>query len=102
MPDGPYAKVAREELILRDYLATDRTILANERTFLAYIRTALAFFLSGISLVKFFGALLFEIIGWVLIPLGAMTCVIGLMRYLKMNRLVRRITTDTPPRSNLG
>ena len=40
--DEPYEKYPKEDLILRDWLAADRTELANERTFLAYIRTALA------------------------------------------------------------
>jgi uncharacterized membrane protein YidH (DUF202 family) len=35
MTEQPYARFEREELIVRDYLAADRTALANERTFLA-------------------------------------------------------------------
>ncbi|GAP67936.1 hypothetical protein BA6E_101382 [Bacteroidales bacterium 6E] len=30
----------REQIILRDYLALERTRLANERTLLSYIRTS--------------------------------------------------------------
>jgi len=65
-----YSKFTNQELILRDYLATDRTILANERTFLAYIRTALSIFAVGISFLKFFDSLLIKIIGWIFIPAG--------------------------------
>ncbi|MGN0027609.1 MAG: DUF202 domain-containing protein, partial [Clostridium sp.] len=32
----------KEEMILRDFLAADRTLLANERTLLAYIRTGIS------------------------------------------------------------
>ena len=43
----------KEDMILRDFLATDRTILANERTLLAYLRTFISFFAAGIGFVKF-------------------------------------------------
>lgn len=33
-------KFNKDEMILRDFLAVDRTLLANERTLLAYIRPA--------------------------------------------------------------
>lgn len=37
MEEEPYSRFDQEELIIRDYLAADRTVLANERTFLAYV-----------------------------------------------------------------
>ena len=40
----------KDEMILRDVLAIDRTILANERTFLSYIRAFLNFIIGGILL----------------------------------------------------
>ena len=40
MNNAPYTQFKKEELILRDYLAADRTALANERTLMAYIRTS--------------------------------------------------------------
>ncbi|MDO8968100.1 MAG: DUF202 domain-containing protein [Algoriphagus sp.] len=41
-----------QELIVRDYLARQRTSLANERTLLAYIRTSLYFLVSGTALFE--------------------------------------------------
>lgn len=41
-----------EELIVRDYLARQRTYLANDRTLLSYIRTALYFLVSGTALFE--------------------------------------------------
>ncbi|WP_299517905.1 DUF202 domain-containing protein, partial [uncultured Flavobacterium sp.] len=38
----------RDEIILRDYLAMERTKLANERTLLSYIRSSLYLLLGGI------------------------------------------------------
>ena len=43
----PYSKFRTEEMILRDWLARDRTVLANERTLLAYLRTTLMLWISA-------------------------------------------------------
>lgn len=40
------------ELIIRDYLARQRTTLANERTLLSFIRTSLYFLVSGVALFE--------------------------------------------------
>ena len=40
------------ELIIRDYLARQRTTLANNRTLLAFIRTSLYFLVSGTALFE--------------------------------------------------
>lgn len=85
MSDDPYAKFANGKLILRDHLATDRTILANERTFLAYLRTFLTFLVAGVSFIKFFDILLLEIAGWFFVPLSFVIFIIGVKRYLKTN-----------------
>lgn len=81
MTDIPYSNFSEEKLILRDYLAIDRTILANERTYLAYIRTALALFIAGVSFINFFDSFLIVIVGWMFIPLGVVIFFIGSMRY---------------------
>lgn len=41
-----------QELIIRDYLARQRTALANDRTLLSYIRTSLYFLVSGTALFE--------------------------------------------------
>lgn len=41
-----------ETLIVRDFLARQRTKLANDRTLLSYIRTSLYFIVSGTALIK--------------------------------------------------
>ena len=76
----PYDGFDEEDLILRDYLAADRTGLANERTFLAYVRTALALFAAGVTLVHFFDSVWLEIIGWAFVPCGVATLLIGAIR----------------------
>jgi putative membrane protein len=88
MSSRPYARFAKEKLILRDLLAADRTSLANERTFLAYVRTALTLFVAGVTFIKFFNNRLVEIIGWVFAPAGVAALVLGAIRFQQMrNRL---------------
>ncbi|MEW5796671.1 MAG: DUF202 domain-containing protein [Candidatus Zixiibacteriota bacterium] len=90
-----YAKVDNERMELRDYLATDRTKLANQSTFLAYIRAALTLFVAGVTFVKFFDSPVIETIGWVFVPVGLATFVIGFLRY---NRLRIALDKIRPPR----
>ena len=79
------------ELILRDYLAVGRTDLANERTLLAYIRTALAVTAAGVTIVHFFESMWLDIIGWVLVPIGVATLVLGIVRYRRMKERIRSL-----------
>ncbi|OGK11917.1 hypothetical protein A2954_06485 [Candidatus Roizmanbacteria bacterium RIFCSPLOWO2_01_FULL_37_12] len=82
----------KEELILRDYLAADRTMLAVDRTFLSYIRTALYLFVAGVSLAKFFDSYLIQVIGWVLIPSGILTFIVGLERCTEMTNFIHKLS----------
>lgn len=87
----PYSRFDSDELIVRDYLAADRTVLANERTLLSYVRTALAFAISGASLVHFFISLVADITGWALLLLSVTTLGMGIRRYVSTKRRVDRI-----------
>ncbi len=91
MSNSPYSNFSKEELILRDHLAIDRTILANENTFLAYIRTCLALLISGASLLKFFDLVLMHILGWVLIFIGISILAIGTIKFKKMRQEINNI-----------
>ena len=91
MANGPYSRFAKEDLILRDYLAADRTVLANESTFLAYVRTALTFFIAGVTFIRFFDSLLIEVVGWLFIPLGIAIFALGLWRYKRMKDMMESV-----------
>lgn len=79
-----YERYRREEMILRDELAMDRTRLANERTFLAYGRTAIMLVITGGTLLKLFGhTALNEFAAWTIIVVGVATAILGLSRYLR-------------------
>jgi putative membrane protein len=84
LPNIPYESFRRHELILRDWLALDRTILANERTFLAYSRTSLTLIIAGLAFVKFFGHVFYVTVGYVFIVAGIGFFFFSLLRYRRM------------------
>lgn len=94
MNNSPYSRFSKEDLMLRDLLAMDRTILANERNLLAYIRTSLGFMIAGATLIHFFDILFLQIAGWVLIPIGASFLLIGIRRYRAVKYSIECIKSD--------
>ncbi len=91
MATSSYSRFSSEELILRDYLALDRTVLANERTLLSYVRTALAFAGGGVALIQFVESWIGKGLGWVLVPVGAGTFLVGVIRYVQMRRRLNSV-----------
>lgn len=86
-----YHKLENQSMTLRDYLAIDRTLLANERSFLSYIRTALTLVIAGVTLIKFFGEGITEILGWGLIVFGTLLFFSGAVRYETNEEVIKRI-----------
>jgi putative membrane protein len=77
---------AAADSAVRDELARLRTVLANERTLLAFIRTALAFGAGGVAVVQLYTTPLGTRTGWGLVGLGAVTLVVGCLRFRTMHR----------------
>ena len=97
MTDHTYQRFTegnKEEMILRDYLAVDRTIMANESAFLSYIRTALTIVVAGASVLHFFNGITTTIIAWVLFTFAALLFVHGATRYDSMEQILHRITGE--------
>jgi putative membrane protein len=92
--DDPYKEFQREEMILRDWLALDRTVLANKRTFLAYGRTAIALIALGIAFVRLIKHPFFEISGFALMAVGFVVFAIGTREFflntVRFKRLVEK------------
>jgi len=86
----PYLRFDSQDLVLRDYLAVDRTILANERTFLSYMRTALALIAAGVTFIKLFDEVWIAVVGWLFVPCGVAAIVIGVLRYWQMRIVIPR------------
>jgi len=88
---GFYENFSKEELILRDHLAIDRTTLSNESTFLAYIRTSLALMAGGGTLFHFFAEIYIQILGISLVILGISVLILGYRRFRKMDKEIKKI-----------
>lgn len=80
----------QNEMILRDYLAMDRTVLANQRTLLAYFRTFIGLVASGIGIIKLLEVVVFNIIGWVFIGVAPFVLAMGIYQYKKFQRKYRK------------
>tara|TARA_R110000868_G_scaffold137113_7_gene350530 strand:+ start:959 stop:1327 length:369 start_codon:yes stop_codon:yes gene_type:complete len=74
----------KDEIILRDYLAMERTTLANERTLLSYIRSSLYLLVGGIALLKLENFENLHFLGYLSLILTVCFVVIGLYRYQKL------------------
>lgn len=80
----------KDEIILRDYLALERTNLANQRTLLAYTRTSLYMLLGGIAFLQLSDFENIRWLGFVAIGLSAVLVVVGIIKfYIIKNRLAK-------------
>ncbi|EKD86976.1 MAG: hypothetical protein ACD_37C00089G0014 [uncultured bacterium] len=89
--NNPYKSFTKEQLILRDHLAIDRTVLSNESTLLAYIRTGLAVIAAGATLVHFFIEIYVQITGGIIIIAGILILILGYKRYRNMDKSIKEI-----------
>lgn len=74
----------KDEIILRDYLALERTRLANERTLLAYSRTSLYMLLGGIAFLEMNDFTQIRWIGATAILLSIILMILGVYRYFQI------------------
>lgn len=79
-----------DQLIVRDFLARQRTTLANERTLLSYIRTALYFLVSGTALMEVNVLSHIRDLGYIGFGLSIFLVVLGFFNYLKIRRKLRK------------
>jgi putative membrane protein len=77
-----------KDLILREYLAIERTKLANETTLLAYIRTGLYFLVAGSTLGHLIESTFWRIADLPLIIIGLIIMSLGLIRYFRLRKSI--------------
>lgn len=77
-----------KDLVLREYLAIERTRLANEATLLAYIRTGLYFLVAGSTLGHLVESKFWIIAGTPLIFVGLAIMIIGMVRYYRLRKSI--------------
>ena len=80
-----------EGMILRDFLAIDRTKLANERTLLGYVRTSLSLLLSGIGFIQFVDASAIKYLGIALCLAAPIFLAIGTYKYLSLKKQINKL-----------
>jgi len=76
----------KEQIILRDFLALERTKLANERTLLSYIRSSLYLLLGGIAILQLEDFENINFLGYFSLALTVLLLVIGIYRFQRLNR----------------
>lgn len=80
-----------EEIILRDYLAIERTRLANERTLLSYIRSSLYLILGGIAFLQLEGFSNIKYLGIFSLVLSVIFLIIGIYRFMLLKRSLKKL-----------
>jgi putative membrane protein len=83
-----------KDLVLREYLAIERTRLANETTLLAYIRTGLYFVVAGSTLGQVVESMFWKVAGTPLIVVGFIIMLLGLVRYFRLRRSIEASRTN--------
>lgn len=88
-----------QEMILRDYLAADRTALANERLLLSYVRTALATTGAGAALLHFQAGPWSVAMGGILAIGGIAICALGLHRFRTTRKTLGLLRETSHPKA---
>lgn len=83
-------QLSDNELIVRDYLARQRTSLANDRTLLSYIRTSLYFLVSGTALLEVNALSHISSLGFLAFALSLGMLLIGFLSYYRVKRKLRK------------
>lgn len=76
----------KEKIILRDFLAMERTSLANERTLFSYIRASLYMAIGGVAILEYEGFATFSWLSYVVFGLSVVLIIIGVFRYRRLKK----------------
>ncbi len=80
-----------ETIILRDYLAIERTRLANERTLLSYIRSSLYLLLGGIAFFQLREFSNFQFLGILSLLFSSIFLVVGIYRFMLLKKSLKKL-----------
>ncbi|MCX2679036.1 DUF202 domain-containing protein [Galbibacter sp. EGI 63066] len=84
-----------EKVILRDFLAIERTRLANERTLLSYIRSSIYLVLGGIAFLQLKDFESIKYLGYLSIALSVIFLVIGIYRFMLLKKSLKKVFYDS-------
>lgn len=80
-----------DEVILRDYLAIERTRLANERTLLSYIRSSLYLILGGIAFIQLKEFETIKYLGYISLLFSVLFLIIGIYRFILLKKSLKKV-----------
>ncbi|GAL66535.1 DUF202 domain-containing protein [Jejuia pallidilutea] len=80
-----------DKVILRDYLAIERTRLANERTLLSYIRSSLYLLLGSIAFFQLKDVPNFQYLAFAALLFSVIFFLIGIYRFTVLKRSLKRL-----------
>lgn len=84
----------KEDIILRDHLAIERTKLANERTFFSYIRTSLYLLTVGVGIFEVKSITHLRWLASICMLLSLFIFTVGIYRFLLMRKHLRSYITE--------
>lgn len=82
--------LSEQDLIVRDYLARQRTYLANDRTLLSFIRTSLYFLVSGTALMEVNALSHVRELGYLAFGLSLATLGIGIFSFFRVKKKLKK------------
>lgn len=80
-----------DKVILRDYLAIERTRLANERTLMSYVRSSLYLLLGSIAFFQLKDFPNFRYLAFASLVFSAIFFIIGVYRFTVLKRSLKRL-----------
>ncbi|MFK7832180.1 MAG: DUF202 domain-containing protein [Winogradskyella sp.] len=80
-----------QKIILRDYLAIERTRLANERTLLSYVRSSLYLLLGSIALYQLKAFANFEYLALTALVFCVIFFIVGVYRFTLLKRSLKQL-----------
>lgn len=86
----------QEKIILRDYLALERTRLANERTLFAYIRTSLYLLTAGLGILEIESIQHLRLLAWICISVSVILFVFGFYKYYQLKKYLATYVYNDP------
>lgn len=90
MSPSQKVEIRKNEEVLYDELAIERTKMANDRTILSFIRTCLYFSIAGFSFNEFISGKPGNYLGISLFIVAGIILAIGIIRYLQVAKKIRK------------
>ena len=84
----------KEHIILRDYLALERTKLANERTLLSYVKASIYLLLGGITILQLQVIASIKWIGYLSLLFSIGLFFIGIVRFYQLKKRLKKFYSD--------